>query len=87
MAWNELKEFCNSLPQEQLERKVIFWREDEAIDDIEVGQLSEDYYIGEDDELCYTLSDMGLTVNDMDDNALGLKKAYSEGDAILWEHF
>ena len=85
MTWNELKEFCNSLPQEQLERKVILWREDEAINNIEAEQLSEDHYIGEDDEGCYPLSDAGLTVDDVD--GLGLKKVYLIGDAILWERF
>ena len=85
MNWLELKEFCNSLPQEQLERKVILWREDEAITDIYAEQLTEDHYIGSDDDGCYPLSDAGLTVDDVD--GCGLKKVYSIGDAILWEKF
>ena len=85
MTWNELKEFCNSLPQEQLERKVILWREDETINKIEAEQLSEDHYIGENDEGCYPLSDANLTVDDVD--RLGLKKVYSIGFPILWAQF
>ena len=31
MTWKELKEFANSLPENELDKKVILWREDEAI--------------------------------------------------------
>jgi len=85
MNWKELKEFCNSLPDEKLERKVVIWREDEAIREIESELLLEDHYIGEDDEMCYPLYDAGLTIEDAE--GLGLEKVYSAGDPILWEKF
>ena len=37
--WSELKEFCNSLNEEQLKKKVVLWREDEAISNIGVMEL------------------------------------------------
>lgn len=85
MKWKELKEFCNSLDEKQLERDLIFWRENESICNIEVGLLSDDHYIGEDEEHCYPLSYAGLTLDDVDD--LGLVKVYSAGDAFLKENF
>ena len=45
MTWKELKEFANSLPEKELDKKVILWREDEAITNIEANQLEEDHYI------------------------------------------
>jgi hypothetical protein len=80
MTWNELKKFCDSLPEDQLERKVILWREDEAINNIEAEHLSEDHYIGEDDDDCYPESEAEEPIED-------LKKVWSKGDAILWEKF
>lgn len=85
MTWNELKEFCNSLNEEQLKENVIFWREHEAINDVCAEKLSEDHYIGDyDDDGCYPLSDAGLTIDDVD--RLGLRKVYSVGDAVLYEN-
>ena len=45
MNWKELKGFCNGLTEEQLEQKVIMWREDEVINKIEPITLEEDQYI------------------------------------------
>lgn len=80
MQWSDLKEFCNSLPEEQLKRGVILWREDEVINKIEAKILQEDYYIGEDDEGCYPESEA-------EDPIEILKKVYSKGDAVLEEDF
>jgi hypothetical protein len=80
MNWKELKEFCNLLDKKQLNRNVILWREDEAITDIDVELLSEDYYKGDDDEGCYPESEASEPIE-------SLRKVYSKGDAILWENF
>ncbi len=80
MTWSELKDFCNSLPEDQLQRNVILWREDEAINKIEANRIEEDHYIGEDDEGCYPLSDATAPIE-------LLRKVYSKGDAILVELF
>lgn len=85
MTWIELKEFCNSLPEDQLKRSVILWREEDAITDIWAEQLLEDHYKGDEDDGCYPLSDAGLTIEDAEEQ--GLEKVYSVGDAILWEKF
>ena len=80
MTWNELKEFCNSLPEDQLGKKVVMWREDEAINDIWTERLSEDHYMREDDEGCYPESEASSPIEELD-------KVWSKGDAILWEKF
>lgn len=80
MNWNKLKEFCNSLDEKQLQKKVILWREDESISEIEPIVINEDHYIGEDEEACYPESDAQEPIED-------LKKVYDKGDPILAELF
>lgn len=86
MNWKELKEFCNSLDEKKLERKVVLWREDEAINAIEAMTLQEDHYIGKNDlEGCYPLSEAGISIEEAKKEKL--KKVYDKGDPILWEKF
>ncbi len=82
MNWKELKDFCNSLNDEQLKKKVILWREEEAINAIEVEKLEEDHYVCPDsgEEGCYPLSEANEDLED-------LKKVYEKGDPILSEDF
>jgi len=82
MNWKELKEFANSLDEKLLEKEVILWIENEAVNNIEAMHLEADYYIGEEEEGCYPLSDVGLTIEDIKPN--GLEKVYEKGDPILW---
>lgn len=90
MNWKELKEFCNSLDEKQLEKKVILWREDEAILDISASTLEEDFFSYEDSEGCVPECEMLEMVvdtlefpNGMDD----FEKMYDKGDPILNENF
>ena len=39
MNWNELKDFCRSLNEKQLQKKVILWREDIAISNIKAQKI------------------------------------------------
>lgn len=55
--WKELKDFANSLNEEQLQEQVVLWQESEAISEISTQILTEDHYIGEDEEGCYPLSE------------------------------
>jgi len=80
MNWRELKDFCNSLDEEQLEKNVVLWREDEAVTKIYSKNLCEDFYIGEEDEGCYPESEASDPIEE-------LTKVYSQGDPILWEEF
>lgn len=82
MNWNELKKFCNSLPEDQLEKNVVMWREESAISDIGAEQLQEDHYmdIEEDVDGCYPESEAQYPLEE-------LKKVWSKGDAILFENF
>lgn len=85
MNWKELKEFCNSLDEKQLKERVIVWRENEALNFIEAESLESDHYIGEDEEGCYPLADVGITITEAKEK--GLKKVYEKGNPILWEKF
>lgn len=78
--WQQLKDFCNSLDENQLNEPVILWRESEAINNITAFQLDEDHYIAEGDEGCYPLSDATEPEED-------LKKVYDKGTPLLFENF
>ena len=81
MNWNELKDFCDSLDEKQLQKKVILWREDIAISNINAQNLEEDLYYGtEDEEGCYPESEAIEPIET-------LKKVYDKGCPILWEKF
>ncbi len=79
-TWNEIKEFANSLSEEQLAKNVVLWREDEAIGEIKTALLDEDHYMGPDDEGCYPESEASEPLEN-------LKKVYSKGHPILFENF
>jgi len=82
MNWSDLKKFCNSLSEQQLENKVIMWREDEAINKIEAETLSENHYadpeLGE--NICFPESEASAPIEN-------LEKVYDKGFPILMEDF
>ena len=83
MNWKQMKEFCAPLNEEQLKKKVILWREDEAISKIEPMTLEEDHYIDPEigaGEGCFPASEATEPIED-------LKKVYDKGDPILAELF
>lgn len=84
MTWHELKEFANSLSEEQLNKKIILWREDEAITRIDAEQLEEEHYINVDDSEngCFPVSEC----KDLDPETK-IIKVYDKGHPILWEEF
>ena len=89
MTWNELKDFCNNLPEEFLEKNVIMWRDEECLSDISARQLEEDHYIDDDFEEngCFSESDAIEMVNTLQDAYPGrmndLRKCYDKGHPIL----
>lgn len=85
MNWKELKAFASSLDEKQLQKKVILWREGEAINDINVMILEEDHYEGENDEGCYPLSEAGIDLEEAEEK--GLERVYEKDTPILWEKF
>lgn len=92
MNWRELKDFCNSLDEEQLQKKVLVWREDECISKLEPIPLDEDHYADPDDceFLCFSESEANKMVADNIDFPNGLddlKKVYDKGQPILQEDF
>ncbi len=93
MNWKELKEFCSKLSEEQLSKKVILWREDEAITNIDAIQLDEDHYIESEypEEGCFSMSDAEykLKGNELEypNGMAGFQKVYDKGHPILSEDF
>jgi hypothetical protein len=84
MIWKDLKNFCNNLTEEQLEQKVLMWRETEVISDINAMKLCEDYYIEKEnpEEGCFPASEC----QDLPKETK-VKKVYNQGTPILMEDF
>lgn len=86
MNFRELKDFCNSLPESELDKKVILWREDaeDVITEIEAEQLEEDYYIqvDEPENGCFPVSECKELEPDVK-----IKRVYKKGHPILSESF
>ena len=84
MNWKELKDFCNSLPESELEKNVMLWREDEAFNKIEAEQLDEDHYIkvDEPEEGCFPVSESKDLESDVK-----IKRVYKKGQPLLHEIF
>ena len=93
MNWKELKDFANSLPESELEKIVILWREDESISDISAEQLDEDMYVDkeEPENGCFSLSEaqsfIKITPEDYADGMNHFRKVYDKGTPILQENF
>ena len=93
MNWKELKDFCNSLPESELEKKVILWREEEAITKITAEQLEEDNYvlIDSEEDGCFPEKEaLSQIKNNLEEFPKGLKhfkKVYNKGNPILYENF
>lgn len=80
MNWKQLKDFCNSLDEKQLQEEVILWQEEHTICDIAALKLEDDYYASEYDEGCYPACEAEEPLEE-------LKKVYEKGHPILWENF
>lgn len=93
MNWKQLKDFCNSLPESELEKNVMLWRESEAITDISAEQLEEDQYVDnrDSDNGCFPESEAKSQIeSDIEEFPNGLedfKKVYDKGHPILHEIF
>lgn len=93
MDWKKLKDFCNSLPESELEKKVILWREEEAITDISASQLDSDMYIEiyNNEDGCFEMFEVEEMIkNYPEDYPEGMdhfKKVYDKGHPILSENF
>ena len=90
MNWRKLKEFCNNLPENELDKKVIVWREYEGITKIEAEQLLEDHYSNpyNIEEGCFPELEAKSLIKDKEDFPNGmndLQKAYSKGYPVLYE--
>lgn len=56
-TWVKLKEFCNSLTDDQLKHKVCVIREDDSLSILEASELGEDLYKFEDEEYAVSKND------------------------------
>jgi len=92
MNWKELKDFCNNLPDSELYKKVMLWREEDAITDVSAFQLEEDQYISEySEDGCFSESVANEFIkNDPEDYPNGIldfEKVYDKGHPVLHENF
>jgi len=93
MNWKQLKDFCNNLSELELEKKVMLWRENEALTDISVEQLDEYHYIDPDDSEngCFPelemKSQINMSPNDFPHGIHHFTKVYDKGHPILHENF
>lgn len=86
-----MKDFCDSLSPEQLEKKVVIWREDEAISKMDPVILESDQYIADDMEGCVDEDEAKYIVefspDDYPNGMADFKKVYEKGHPILMEDF
>jgi hypothetical protein len=47
MTWRELKDFVNTIPEEELDKKVVSWAEEDSNTYSSAECLTEDYFRGE----------------------------------------
>lgn len=91
MNWKQLKDFCNGLTEEQLQEKVIMWREHEAVNEIEAMALEEDNYMNTNidyNDGCMSESEMKSQINKNHNlSREDFKKVYDKGFPVLWENF
>ncbi|OXB01733.1 hypothetical protein B0A75_04640 [Flavobacterium oncorhynchi] len=93
MNWKELKDFCNNLPESELEKNVMLWREDEVISDISAQQLNEDNYIYPPtvEDGCFPESEMKsqieMSPSDYPKGVRNFTKIYDKGHPVLVENF
>lgn len=93
MTYQELKDFCNSLPESELSKNVILSREDEVITDIYAEQLEQDYFIEteESENGCFNedvKNDMIKSNPNFYQNGIEhFEKVYDKGTPILYEKF
>lgn len=93
MNWKKLKDFCNSLPESELEKNVIMWREDEAVTNITAEQLEEDYYLSNEDKEsgCFPQKEAESQIKqNPEEHPDGLEhftKVYDKGHPVLMEIF
>lgn len=93
MNWRKLKDFCNNLPESELQKEVNIWREEasDIIREIECEQLEEDYYVNDEcpEDGCMPLSIAESIIkddsNDYPDGIKHFSKAYDKGHPILNE--
>jgi len=89
MNWNKLKQFCNSLPESELTKNVILWREDEVMTKINTEVLTEDHYIDIEGDMegCAPLSEIESMIanNEYLNGIEDFKKVYDKGTPIMWE--
>ncbi len=93
MNWKQLKDFCNSLPESELEKNVMLWGEDEAVTDISAEQLKEDNYVNNEfpEDGCFDKteaeSQIKMNPEDFPNSLEHFKKVYDKGNPMLHKNF
>lgn len=93
MTWEQLKLFCNSLPESELSKDVFLWREEEYVDEILASRLDEDCYAEFErieDGCMYESTAKNIIKDNKADYPEGMKHffiVYSKGTPVLFEDF
>lgn len=82
MTWNELRDFCNNLTADQLEKEVVLIQEETAITKIKADVHTEDYYY--ESKYPYEGSVPESEIDFEDDVERSI--AWRKGDVFLYEN-
>ena len=86
MNWEEMKDFCNGLTDEQLTEKVRLMREEDVISEIHPPEvLEEDLSLDPENPMegCFPYSEVKGSYTK--EEFAKLKVAYKKGTPMLWE--
>lgn len=85
MIWKDIKDFISSLDENQLNKKVVLWRESESIEDLGIECLKDDHYYdpNQPEDGCFSKKD----AIDMSGNLDNYEKCFDKGQPIIWENF
>lgn len=81
-TWAKLKEFCNSLTEEQLALRVSVIREDNQLDILEASEIGSDHYKFDDEEFSLTREDFDPE-RDLDGRYASFDEALEQEEYIM----
>jgi hypothetical protein len=93
MTWRELKEFCNKLHENELNKDVVLWCENETIHNMDAYLLGDNYYMDprNPEKGCFPEFIIKADVDNDEELLISeikrLKKMHDKGDPMLGGEF
>jgi hypothetical protein len=87
LTWDELKAFCNALPESELQNPVVEWGEETAGYFTAAERLSEDYVIDDSMDSCIEESEYEAYKEDYEADETTKRIVWKKGMAILFTDF